>query len=162
MVSLFQTNVNMFAVAFYKGTSSGLMGLYDILARWWTRSSFSHCEMIFSDGVSASSSFVDGGVRFKQIDYNPDHWEIVELPTEFEAEARVWFSTHEGDSYDIIGNLSFVIGSVDDSKRKWFCSEAVLASLGVEEPFKFSPSTAMPVVKSIASIWSKLSSSTQN
>ena len=160
MDSLFQTKLNMFAVAFYKGTSSGLMGLYDILARWWTRSSFSHCEMIFSDGVSASSSFIDGGVRFKRIDYNPDHWEIIELPTEFEAEARAWFSKHEGQPYDLIGNLGFVLGPVKDSKGNWFCSEAVLASLGVEEPFKFSPSTAMPVIKSIAKTWSILSSST--
>ena len=118
--------------------------------------------MIFSDGISASSSFLDGGVRFKDITYNPDHWDIVELPPELEQAARLWFVQHEGDSYDVIGNLGFVVGPVDDSKRKWFCSEVIMAALGVEEPGKFSPSTAMPVVKSITRIWSKLSSSTQN
>ena len=152
----------MFAVAFYKGTRPGIQGLYSFLVRWWTRSPYSHCEMIFSDGISASSSFLDGGVRFKDITYNPDHWDIVELPIQLEQSARNWFVQHEGESYDLIGNLGFVIGSVDDAKRKWFCSEAIMAALGVEEPGKFSPSTAMPVVKSIVNIWSKLSSSTQN
>ena len=118
--------------------------------------------MIFSDGISASSSFLDGGVRFKDITYNPDHWVIVELPIQLEQPARDWFVQHEGDSYDVVGNLGFVIGSIDDAKRKWFCSEAIMAALDVEEPGKFSPSTAMPVVKSIVNIWSKLSSSTQN
>ena len=152
----------MFAVAFYKGTRPGIQGLYNILVRWWTRSPYTHCEMIFSDGLSASSSFLDGGVRFKQIDYNPEHWDIIELPSELEQSARDWFEQHEGDSYDLIGNLGFVIGSVDDSKRKWFCSEVIMAALGVTEPGKFSPSTAMPVVRLVAELWSKRLSSTQN
>ena len=152
----------MFAVAFYKGTRPGIHGLYNILVRRWTRSPYTHCEMIFSDGISASSSFLDGGVRFKNITYNPEHWDIVELPSELEQSARDWFEQHEGDSYDLIGNLGFVIGSVDDSKRKWFCSEVIMAALGVTEPGKFSPSTAMPVVRLVAELWSKRLSSTQN
>lgn len=152
----------MFSVAFYKGTRPGIQGLYNILVRWWMRSPYTHCEMIFSDGISASSSFLDGGVRFKHIEYKPEHWDIVELPCELEQSARNWFEEHEGDSYDVIGNLGFVIGSIDDSKRKWFCSEVIMAALGVEEPGKFSPSTAMPVVRAIARIWSTLSSSTQS
>lgn len=152
----------MFAVAFYKGTRPGIQGLYNILVRWWTRSPYTHCEMIFSDGLSASSSFLDGGVRFKEITYNPEHWDIVELPSELEQSARDWFEQHEGDSYDLIGNLGFVVGSVDDSKRKWFCSEVIMAALGVTEPGKFSPSTAMPVARLVAELWSKRLSSTQN
>lgn len=147
----------MFAVAFYKVTRPGIQGLYNRLVRWWTRSPYSHCEMIFSDGLSASSSFLDGGVRFKEIEYKPENWDIVELPIEFEKEARLWFIQHEGDSYDVIGNIGFVIGSVDDSKRKWFCSEVIMASLGIEEPGKFSPSTALPVIRFIEKSWSKRS-----
>lgn len=107
----------MFAVAFYKGTRPGIQGWYNRLVRCWTRSPYSHCEMIFSDGISSSSSFLDGGVRFKEIEYKPENWDIVELPIEFEKLARLWFIQHEGDSYDVIGNIGFVIGSVDDSKK---------------------------------------------
>lgn len=152
----------MFAVAFYKGTRPGFQGLYNILVRWWTRSPYTHCEMIFSDGLSASSSFLDGGVRFKEITYNPEHWDIVELPSELEQSARNWFIQHEGDSYDVIGNIGFVVGSVDDSKRKWFCSEVIMAALGVTEPGKFSPSTAMPVARLVVELWFKRLSSTQS
>jgi len=31
---------------------------------------------------------MDGGVRFKRIDYDPDHWDFIELPDHLEPAAR--------------------------------------------------------------------------
>lgn len=42
--------------AFYKSTRPGWTGLYNRIIRWWERGDYSHCELIFSDGLAASSS----------------------------------------------------------------------------------------------------------
>ena len=66
-------------VAFYKGTRSGLSGLFNRLVRWWTRGPYSHCEVVFTDEPSkdggvlcGSSSKLDGGVRLKFVVLDPE------------------------------------------------------------------------------------------
>ena len=49
--------------AFYKGTRPGLQGIYSRAVRAIDRGPYSHCELVFSDGLSASASYIDGGVR---------------------------------------------------------------------------------------------------
>jgi hypothetical protein len=127
--------------AFYKGTHAGLPGVYNRLVRWWTRSPYSHAELIFADGMAASSSYMDGGVRFKAIDFDPALWDFVDLPDHLAPAAIDWFDAHLGDAYDLLGNLHFVVSPVCDDKRKWFCSEAIGAALGVPDPWRFDPGT---------------------
>lgn len=127
--------------AFYKSTRPGLAGVYNRLVRWFERGPHSHCELIFSDGMAASSSFMDGGVRFKKIDFDPAKWDFLDLPPEKEARARAWFVKHEGEKYDLMGNVRFMFGWVSDSPDKWFCSEALAASLGIKDPFRYGPNT---------------------
>jgi len=128
-------------VAFYKGTHTGLPGVYNRLVRWWTRSPYSHAELVFDDGQAASSSAMDGGVRFKAIDFDPALWDFVPVPAGVAPAARDWFAQHDGQAYDLLGNLHFVISAVGDDKRKWFCSEAVAAALGMPDPERFDPGT---------------------
>ena len=128
-------------VAFYKGTHEGISGLYNVIVRAWDRGIYSHCEVIFSDNISASASYIDGGVRFKNISYTSDNWDFVDIGNIDEHAAREWFVKHQGQGYDLRGNLHFVIGFIGDSKKKWFCSEAVAASLGFKEPWRFTPNT---------------------
>lgn len=128
-----------FHAAFYKGTRPGLAGIYSRAVRGWEGGRYSHCELVFSDGISASASFVDGGVRFKDIGYDPANWEYVTLPAELERFAREWFVAHEGEAYDVLGNVHFIIGFVPQARRKKFCSEAVAASLGVPDAWRFGP-----------------------
>src|SRR3546814_7608950 len=40
-------------------------GIYSRVTRLVDGGPYSHCELVFSDGLSASASFIDGGVRFK-------------------------------------------------------------------------------------------------
>lgn len=125
-------------LALYKGTRPGIPGLYNRLVRWWTRSKFSHAELIFGDGMAASSSFADGGVRFKRIDFDPAHWDFVDVAGD-EAAARQWFTDRVGAGYDLLGNVGFVLGFVRDASDKWSCAESIAAALGYPDPWRYSP-----------------------
>lgn len=43
--------------AFYRGTRPGLQGIYSRAVRWIDRGPYSHSELVFSDGLSASEGF---------------------------------------------------------------------------------------------------------
>lgn len=137
-----------FRVAFYKGTRPGFPGVYNRLVRSRGRGLYSHMELIFSDGWAASSSFEDRGVRFKRIDFNPDRWDIIDLPPEWEAFARRYFEKRAAPKmkYDVMGNVHLTIGFVPDSPDREFCSEACLGALGYLEPWRFEPNAAYVVV----------------
>ena len=65
-------------VAFYKDRTQFL----DSLIAWWTRGPYSHIELVFErDGknLCASASPRDGGIRLKEIELDPNHWDIIEI-----------------------------------------------------------------------------------
>lgn len=138
-----------FGIAFYKGTPKGFKGIFNRLIRWKTKSIYSHCEMVFSDGLCASSSYMDKGVRFKYIDLSSENWDFVELPEQWEKQAREWFIRHEKEEYDLWGNLHFIFKEVKVRNNKWFCSEACAASLGIIPPENYSPEKLSAAVKNI-------------
>lgn len=136
-------------IAFYKGTRPGLSGLYNRAVRWWTRSPYSHSELVFGDGVAASSSFADGGVRFKQIEFDPERWDFVEIKGD-EAAARQWYVERLGAGYDVLGNVGFVLGFVADSWDKYSCAESIAAALGYAEAWRYSPAILHSVTTSVS------------
>ncbi|MRV72579.1 hypothetical protein GJ700_12760 [Duganella sp. FT92W] len=142
----------MLRAAFYRGTHAGLSGLYNRAVRRWTRSAYSHVELVFSDGQSASSSYIDGGVRFKQIAYTSSDWDFIDLPPWLEHKARAWFEFHEGDGYDLWGNLHFIVAPVGDDKDRWFCSEAVAAALGFPDPGRYDPGTLFSTLSRLSTL----------
>ena len=136
-------------VAFYKGTRPGIHGIYNRGVRGVTHGPHSHCELIFNNGESASSSFADGGVRFKRISYSTlSNWDFVHIPDSLEANARKWFEDHEGEGYDLLGNVHFLIPLVRDSKNKSCCSEALSASLGIRDAWRFNPNDLYAILNS--------------
>jgi hypothetical protein len=128
-----------FHAAFYKGTRPGVAGLYSRGVRFWMRGPYSHCEAVYSDGESASASFEDDGVRFKTIAYDPARWDFVRLPAHLELPSRQWFVDHDGELYDLRGNMHFVLGPVQESRNRKFCAEALAASLGIPDAWRFDP-----------------------
>lgn len=136
-----------FRAAFYKGTRPGVAGVYNRGVRWVDRGPYSHCELVFSDGMAASASWMDGGVRFKRIDFDPEHWDFIDLPQEKEAAARQWFEKHKGEKYDLAGNIHFVLGPVPDARSKWFCSEAAMAALGFTDPWRYGPNGSANILR---------------
>lgn len=142
-----------FQAAFYKGTRPGLAGIYNRLVRWIGRGPYSHCELIFSDGLAASSSWMDGGVRFKQIDFCPENWDFIDLPPEGEDAARQWFRDHRGQPYDLMGNIRFLCGVVRDSEGRWFCSEALGVALGIRGPWRNEPNGLADILRDLVKQW---------
>jgi hypothetical protein len=134
-------------IAFFKGTKKGLAGIYNRGVRFITKGKYSHCEIIFSDGMSASSSFMDGGVRFKRIEYDLKNWDLVTIGNEHEAIARKWFKTHEGEGYDLIGNLHFIFGFIGDDRHKWSCAESIAEALGVPDGWRVNPNSLYPLIQ---------------
>jgi hypothetical protein len=140
-------------VAFFKGIHPGVNGIYSRGVRLLTKSIYSHCEIIFSNGISASSSFIDGGVRFtSMVEYNDKDWDYIELPDSFEANAWQWFVEHDDEGYDLLGNLHFIFTVVGDDKYKWFCSEAIGAALGLENPWRFDPGSLYQVLSMLSKV----------
>jgi hypothetical protein len=133
--------------AFYKGTHAGLPGQFNRLVRLQDRGPYSHMELVFSDGISASSSFIDGGVRFKWITFDPAKWDFIDLPDELEDAARWWFSKHEGKAYDYWAVITDAIGFVASSENKWMCSESCMAALGFNDSWRFKPNIAFSVLE---------------
>ncbi|WP_434033729.1 hypothetical protein [Cupriavidus sp. a3] len=132
--------------AFYRGTRPGIAGLYNRLVRWWCRSPYSHCELIFSDGMAASASYMDGGVRFKAIEFSADRWDVIDLSGADESAALAWFIGQAGRPYDLLGNLGFLWRPIAGARRAWFCSEAVAAALGYRDPWRYDPATLASVL----------------
>jgi hypothetical protein len=144
--------MNTFRIAFYKGTRPGVAGVYNRLVRSRGRGPYSHVELCFPGGWCASSSFADGGVRWKEMELGGDNWDFIELPIEWEPAARQWFVVHQGSKYDLWGNVHLTIGFVSDSADKYFCSEAIAAALLINEPWRMEPNALYQVVKRLVSV----------
>ena len=138
-----------FRIAFYRGTRPGIAGLYNRLGKWLDHGPYSHCELVFSDGMSGSASFMDHGVRIKYIGYTSGDWDFVEIPERYEPVARRWFISERGKAYDLMGNINAAFGFVPHSRDKWFCSEAIAASLKLNDPWRYKPNGLAAVLKEL-------------
>jgi len=81
-----------------------------------------------------------GGVRFKRIVLNPDHWDVQRVACD-PLQAAQWYRQHEGELYDWQLILGFVAWVIPQKSRRWTCSEAAAAALGApeEEAWRFDP-----------------------
>jgi hypothetical protein len=126
----------MLHIAFYKSKHGRLI---DKLISLVSFSKYSHCEIVFSDGMCASSSYRDGGVRFKKIEMN-EKWDVFCLQWEngdfisgvSEFGIREWFKSRESDSYDWIGAIGCVIGVDITSPDRKYCSYTCATVLGLD------------------------------
>ncbi|MDF1486707.1 hypothetical protein PY257_16280 [Ramlibacter sp. H39-3-26] len=81
-----------------------------------------------------------GGVRFKRIALNPDHWDVKPMRADPVAAAQ-WFASNQGALYDwqlIAGFLAWFVPGKGD---RWTCSEAAAAAAGApnEEAWRVDP-----------------------
>jgi hypothetical protein len=95
---------------------------------------------------------LDGGVRFKIIEFDPEHWDIVDIPGVDEAKVRSWFNQHLGDKYDVRG-LAAVLTPIPQNKYKWFCNEAIGAAMGITDPWRFSPNSFASLCEAMGGEW---------
>lgn len=81
-------------VAFYKNSKSFFWKAIRIKQKYiqklsWRYSRFSHVELVFSDGMSFSSSEQDHWVRFKKIDFKVENWEFIDLNISIKQEQLI-------------------------------------------------------------------------
>lgn len=129
-------------VAFYNGWDNKDANIYDKLICIWTLSKYSHCEVIFSDGISFSSSPRDGGCRYKNITYKPNNWDIYDLAIDNEHEGilRNFCDRQVGKKYDWRGIFFSVFLPLDKhNPNRWFCSEVLATLFKIEGPSFCTP-----------------------
>ena len=138
------------SVMFYKG-STGISGH---AVRWWTKSRYSHCALVFDgagyDGYDLLVEAIAGSRTHAQVvrHFNPGYWDRITIPCTPEAFAEVfnWAQGELGCPYDWSGLIwSQVLMLPRSHPDRWFCSEFCVAGLqklgmfpGIE-PCTFSP-----------------------
>ena len=133
-------------LALYKGKGT----LFNRLIRLWTRSKYSHCEIVMQGGQWLSASAMDGGVRLKMIKLNLEHWDLIPLP--WASPKLIWdlYECHDGKGYDWAGIFfSQLLASGLHSRSRMFCSEFCAAALGFDNPQRYSPAQLGEVVNRI-------------
>lgn len=133
-------------LAAYKGKGK----LFNRLIRMWTRSRYSHCEIVMPDGRWLSASAMDGGVRAKAIELDLEHWDLIPLPWANEPAIKALFARHKGKGYDWLGIFaSQLLPMAIDNRARMFCSEFCAAALGLADAQRFSPALLVGVVQRI-------------
>jgi len=133
-----------FRLAFYKAEG----GLHNKVIRWWDCGKYSHVELVFSDGMSATATVRDGSqVRMKRINYDPAKWDFIELPASLEAQARHFYAQTKGMKYDLIGQLRFAVAPYKGVRSRYWCSEWVAAALGMADPWRYGPNGLYAAIK---------------
>jgi hypothetical protein len=103
--------------------------------------------------LCASSSWLDGGVRYKYIPMDPEKWAVWSLPDVSSGDLQAWFDLHKGEGYDWAGLLGFAFRRIKGWLRLWFCSEACAASMGYSEPWRFDVATLLSVIRQRGFEW---------
>lgn len=136
-----------FGVMFYKAEGR----MHNKLIRWWDVGIYSHVELVFSDGMSATASRQDGSrVRMKRIEYDLDRWDFIELPAHLEANARAFFEKTDGLKYDLIGQLRFAFAPYKGRSDRYWCSEWIAEALGMPDPWRYGPNGLYVALKASA------------
>lgn len=132
----------MMQLALYKG--KGRVG--NAITRWWTGSIYSHCELVI-DGVCHSASFMDGGVRRKEIDLASGRWDVVDVPWADKEYALAFFERTKGAKYDWFGIFgSQLLNHRMHHAHRWFCSEWFGGATRLPHPETRSPDTLAELV----------------
>jgi hypothetical protein len=130
--------------AFHKAKDT----LFAKLCSWKMEGPYTHVEACFGPDpvnpkltVCGSSKFTDGGVRLKSLDLSDaTAWDIIDVPGIDEEKALQWFKDHAGQPYDTRGLIQFITWfPVGHNPKGWFCDEACLTAIGMEQAYRFDP-----------------------
>jgi len=116
-------------VAFQKREDTILAGLI----RWWTKSPYSHCEILFDDGLMFSAHPRNHGTRYIESGIlNANEWDILMVPTTTVDDIiiRAFCNSQLGCRYDWWGIFfSQIIRLQREHPERWFCSEVCTSAL---------------------------------
>jgi hypothetical protein len=135
----------------FKKAENPNTSFFDELIGWWEDGKYSHVEAVLDYDKSTNLYFVASsvpgtGIRKAWISLPADTWDIVESPGDVKS-VEAWFDARLGSEYDWLGILGFIFRPIKGNPTKrWFCSEAVLESLGMKEPWRFDPNACYDVL----------------
>ena len=135
----------------YLASYKGKGGFIDKGIRWLTKGRYSHSEIFImsdSDVIGVTSAGTEGGVRFKPQKMDSSLWDFIELPFVDEGMVWAWYNANMGDKYDWWGVIRFMFPfAAPQHQSAWFCSECCADIIGLDEPWRYDPSTLHDVVK---------------
>ena len=102
------------------------------LTAWWTRSPYSHVEIVIN-GVCYSSSLREGRVRPKPIDLTPSWWRVIPITWRDEDAALRVFRRYEGEPYGYWDLLTQHVLRLPVDDPGLLCSELCALMLGLPE-----------------------------
>jgi hypothetical protein len=120
-------------IAFYKGEGDAL----NKIVRWWTKSIYSHAELVLPDGITylGISPFLKSKVASRKkllIDYS--EWDVVDLQIAQEQLDIImeFFEDTKGQGYDWVGMLlSQFLPCKIKHRERWYCSEWIAYALRI-------------------------------
>lgn len=124
-------------LALYKGKGT----FVNAFIRYWTRSEYSHCELVVN-GMCYSSSGMDKGVRRKIINLDDGKWDVIELPWADAESVVAYFAETDHHRYGYFGLITsqlFNRGIAQD--RAQFCSEWCARAVGLPSASSYSPAS---------------------
>ena len=120
-------------IAFYKGEGNWL----NKLVRWWTKSKYSHAELILPDGITwlGISPFLKSKVESREKLIVDDlEWDFVSIRITEEQYQNIidFYNETCGNGYDWTGMLlsQFLPFRIKHNKR-WYCSEWIAYALRI-------------------------------
>jgi len=134
-------------LASFKGTRPGLRGALNRFIRWATAGAYSHTEVCVGHPFSGpvlcvSSAGADGGVRGKMLQLNPAEFDLKPMPGVTPDAVRDFLAAHEGHGYDFVGTVLTVLPFMArEHPQKWICSEVAAHIAGLQDPWRFHPTT---------------------
>ena len=120
-------------IAFYKGRGNWI----NKIVRWWTKSKYSHAELIMPDELTwvGISPFKGSVLRSKERKfYSELEWDFIKLTVSEEQLSVIneFYNSTKGSSYDWIGMLlSQFLPFHIKQKEKWYCSEWIAYALRI-------------------------------
>lgn len=118
----------------------------------WTNSIYSHCELVVG-GVCYSSSAMDGGVRGKKINLDPEKWDVIDLPWVRGEGVVDYFVATDHHFYGWMGLVySQVLNRNWSGEAHQFCSQWCAAAMGLPNPASYSPATLADIARFVNSM----------
>lgn len=100
-----------------------------------------HCEVsgewLGDQHKCVSASFLDKGVRRKWIDMPASKWRIYEFAGATPDDVEAYLSANDGEGYDWLGLMGFVIRRIKGFARRKFCSEVGADIMGLPDPWRY-------------------------
>ena len=125
-------------IAFYRGNA----GFLHKIIRWWTKSQYSHAELIMPDGVTwiSISPFLSSRVasRVRLIVDNEDDWDYLTFKLNWRepvkkyqlSQLNKFIGDTTGCKYDWVGMItSQFLPYLIKRRNKWYCSEWIAHAL---------------------------------